>query len=47
MGTVKDIVRQIVVISSMAFAVIGSAFGSGAFSVEGFLTSGTYFVAAV
>ncbi len=32
MGTVKDIVRQIVVISSMAFAVIGSAFGSGAFS---------------
>jgi len=34
MGTVKDIVRQIVVISSMAFAVIGSAFGSGAFSDE-------------
>ena len=32
MGTVKDIVLQIVVISSMAFAVIGSAFGSGACS---------------
>ncbi len=32
MGTVKDIVRQSVVSSSMAFAVIGSAFGSGAFS---------------
>ncbi|QIS41317.1 tryptophan-rich sensory protein [Clavibacter capsici] len=32
MGTVKDIVRQIVVISSMAFAIVGSAFGSGAFS---------------
>jgi hypothetical protein len=31
MGTVKDIVRQIVVVASMAFAVVGSAFGSGAF----------------
>ena len=34
MGTVKDIVRQIVVISSMVFAIVGSAFGSGAFSDE-------------
>ncbi|QOD44476.1 TspO/MBR family protein [Clavibacter zhangzhiyongii] len=32
MGTVKDIVRQIVVVASMAFALVGSAFGSGAFS---------------
>jgi hypothetical protein len=31
MGTVKDIVRQIVVVASMAIAVVGSAFGSGAF----------------
>jgi hypothetical protein len=30
MGTVRDIVRQVVVVASMAFALIGSALGSGA-----------------
>jgi hypothetical protein len=31
MGTVKDVVRQIVVVASMVVAIVGSAFGSGAF----------------
>jgi hypothetical protein len=39
MGTVKDVVRQIVVVSSMAIAVAGSAFGSGAFGGEGIPTA--------
>jgi hypothetical protein len=39
MGTVKDVVRQIVVIASMAFALVGSAFGSGAFGGDGIPTA--------
>jgi hypothetical protein len=39
MGTVKDVVRQIVVIASMAFALVGSALGSGAFGGDGIPTA--------
>jgi hypothetical protein len=39
MGTVEDVVRQTVVVASMALAVAGSAIGSGAFGGEGVPTA--------